>query len=139
MRVALLALVCGACAQGAESSGPVSTSTGWLRPTPAGAMAAIYFTVRNPSAAPLVLTSVRVDGVAHSTFHESSEHAGMSHMSDRDSLVVPARDSVVFAPRGLHIMAHGVPKALATGDSLTVRLSVRDGPPLQLQASVRDQ
>jgi periplasmic copper chaperone A len=86
----------------------------------------------------VVLTGVSADSVAHSTFHESMEHDGMAHMADRDSLVVPARDSIVFAPRALHVMAHGVPRAFAVGDSIGISITVRNGPALTVRAVVRE-
>lgn len=135
--VAICALV--ACTKAPAASAPTApiADAGWLLPVPVGEMAAIYFTIHNPTAAPLVLTGVSVSGIAHSTFHESTEHNGMAHMSDKDSLVVPAKDSLVFAPRGLHVMAHGVPKALAVGDSLMISITTRSGEALQTRALVR--
>lgn len=142
--VALGVTLCivSACGKAPDAAIPAvptvpTVDAGWLLPVPAGEMAAIYFTIHNPTATPLVLTGVNVTGIAHSTFHESTEHNGMAHMSDKDSLVVPAQDSIVFAPRGLHVMAHGVPKSLAIGDSLMISITTRSGQPLQTRASVR--
>jgi periplasmic copper chaperone A len=135
----LLALVCLAACDARVPPGVPGLAGAWLRPTPAGEMASIYLTVRNPSDSALVLTGVAVDGVAHSTFHESTEHAGMSHMSDRDSVTVPAHDSLQFAPRGLHLMAHGVPRALALRDSVAVRIQTRSAGTLTTWAVVQDQ
>lgn len=101
-------------------------------------MAAIYFTIHNPTDVPIVLTGVAVEDVPHATFHESMEHEGMAHMSDRDSLIVAAGDSIVFAPRGLHVMAHGVPRDLDVGESVGVRIITRGGPELSTRATVRE-
>lgn len=129
---------CSRSAQPATATQTPSADAAWLRPVPAGEMAAIYFTVHNPTEAAIVLTGVTVDGIARSTFHESMEHAGMSHMSDHDSLVVPAHDSIVFAPRALHVMAAGVPKALVIGDAVGVVLSRRGGAEIRTRAIVRE-
>jgi copper(I)-binding protein len=59
-------------------------------------------------------------------------------MADRDSLVVPPHDSIVFAPRALHVMAHGVPRTFAVGDSLGISIAVRNGSPLIIRAAVRE-
>ncbi|MCC7054196.1 MAG: copper chaperone PCu(A)C [Gemmatimonadaceae bacterium] len=101
-------------------------------------MAAIYLTIHNPTDTTLVLTGVSVEGVAHSTFHESRDSAGMSHMADFDSLPVPSHDSVVLGPRGLHIMAHGLPRALTMRDSVRVTVRTRSGASLTAVAKVRE-
>ncbi|MDZ7629837.1 MAG: copper chaperone PCu(A)C [Gemmatimonadaceae bacterium] len=133
-----LATACSKAQPPATAPSVPSADAAWLRPVPKGEMAAIYFTIHNPTDVPLVLTGVAVGGVPHATFHESMEHGGMAHMSDRDSLVVAAHDSVVFAPRALHVMAHGVPRALASGDTIGVRVTTRNGPALTTRATVRE-
>ena len=83
-------------------------------------MASIYLTIHNPTDSTLHLTTVSVDGVMHSTFHESRETAGMAHMADLSEVVIPAHDSLQLRPRALHVMAHGLPRALAVRDSIRV-------------------
>ena len=111
----------------------------WVRPTPAGEMASIYLTIHNPTDSTLHLTTVSVDGVMHSTFHESREEAGMAHMADLSEVVIPAHDSLQLRPRGLHVMAHGLPRPLAVRDSIRVTARTSHGAVLTTYAQVRDQ
>lgn len=134
----LLPLACSGCMASSTDRTPTVTNA-WLRPARLGEMVSIYFTIHNPTAVPLVLTHVAVDGIPHSTFHETSMANGMSRMADRDTLVVPADDSVVLAPLRLHVMGHGVPRTLTAGDSLIVRLTGRDSVSLTTTAIVAVQ
>ena len=136
-RLALLAPALLACARTPTRTAP-ALDAAWVRPTPAGEMASIYLTIHNPTDSALHLTTVAVEGVPHSTFHESRESAGMAHMADLSELVVPAHDSLQLLPRGLHVMAHGLPRALALRDSIRVTARTSRGALLATYAHVRD-
>ena len=93
-----------------------------MRPAEQGASSAVYMTLRNPSSDTLVLRSVEIDAAGAAGIHESMDHAGMASMMQRDSVIVLPNDSVTFRERGLHIMASNLHTALATGDTVVVRL-----------------
>lgn len=93
-----------------------------MRPAEQGGSSAIYLLLRNPSPDTLVLRSVEVDAAGAVSIHESMDHGGTASMMPRDSVVVLPNDSVAFRERGLHIMASDLRTALASGDTVVVRL-----------------
>ncbi|MCS7170141.1 MAG: copper chaperone PCu(A)C, partial [Candidatus Kapabacteria bacterium] len=55
--------------------------------------------------------------------HETvRDTAGRTQMRKIERIVIPARDSVVLRPGGLHVMLYELPQALRPGDTLRLRL-----------------
>lgn len=98
----------------------------------------MYFTLRNPSPDTVVLLGADIDVAAAAGMHQSMDHEGMASMHPVDSVVVPPRDSVRFAERGLHIMASGVHAALVVGDTIVLRLRFRGGRVDTVRVAVRE-
>jgi periplasmic copper chaperone A len=109
-----------------------------MRPAEQGAASAVYFTMRNPGAAPLIIYGVEIDVAGDASIHQSMDHNGMASMMRRDSVVVPANDSVAFAERGLHIMASNLVTALHVGDTVVARLLIRPSRIDTLRVPVRE-
>ena len=109
-----------------------------MRPAEQGASSAIYFTMRNPSAVPLVIYGVEIDVAADATIHESMDHNGMASMMKQDSVVVPPNGSVAFAERGLHVMASNLHTALQIGDTVVARILIRPSRVDTLRVPVRE-
>ena len=136
----LLALV--AC-----SAGPPDTED---EPTPAivatnafvyapltAAQAAGYLVVHNRSATPDTVQTIEADWAREASIHETTEADGMVRMSHLAVLVVPARDSVVLAPGGIHLMFMGLSRLPVAGDTVELRLGLSRAGQLVVPAVVR--
>lgn len=109
-----------------------------MRPAEQGASSAVYFTMKNRGAEPLVIYGVEIDVAAESSIHQSMDKNGMASMAMQDSVIVPANGSVAFAERGLHVMASNLHTTLNSGDTVVVRLLIRPARVDTLRVPVRE-
>ena len=109
-----------------------------MRPAEQGASSALYFTMRNRDTIPLVIYGVEIDVASDASMHQSMDHNGMASMVKQDTVIVPARDSVAFMERGLHIMASNLHTALGVGDTVVARLLIRPARVDTIRAAVRE-
>ncbi|HVF83859.1 MAG TPA: copper chaperone PCu(A)C, partial [Sphingomicrobium sp.] len=80
--------------------------------------------------------SIRVEGVASATVHESDMTDGVMRMRPVPELDLPSGATVTMAPGGLHIMLTGLKQPLKTGAVLRATLQFRQSPPLRLAIPV---
>jgi copper(I)-binding protein len=122
LAIALAGLALAPCAQSADFTARDLTITHpWTRPAAQGGNAAGYLTIANAGPAD-VLLAVETP-VARASLHRSSMQAGMSTMRDMASgLPAPARQTVVLAPGGDHIMLAGLTRPLTAGQKIPVTL-----------------
>lgn len=109
-----------------------------MRPGAQGESSALYFTMKNSDSLPLVLYGVEIDVAGESSFHNSMDHNGMATMAKVDSVIVPAHGSVVFAERGLHVMATDLHTAVTVGDTIVARLLIRPTRVDTIRAAIRE-
>ena len=138
------ALTLTACG-GAEPSAPreplaaaqgVAVLDGYVRPAARGAAAtAGYLTIRSDREDALVAASS--PGFAATELHEATEADGVSRMRRVDAVPLPAGETVVLAPGGLHLMMMGPESALSEGDSLPVTLTFESGAAVTLGLPVQ--
>ena len=131
--VLLLAAACGKATSAPDTSGAPH-----MRPAEQGASSALYFVMRNRDTVPIVIYGVEIDVAADASIHQSMDHNGMASMMKQDSVIVPARDSVAFKERGLHIMASNLHTAIGVGDTVVARLLIRPARVDTLRAAVRE-
>ncbi len=129
----LLLAACGKAASPPDTSGAPH-----MRPAEQGASSALYFVMRNRDTVPLVIYGVEIDVAADASIHQSMDHNGMASMAKQDTVIVPARDSVVFRERGLHIMASNLHTAIGVVDTVVARLLIRPARVDTIRASVRE-
>lgn len=123
-----MAVLAAACAPTETPQGRAVTAA-WARAADSGATGGAYLTIVNHDSVTVELVSVATAPLAASAeVHESMQHDGMSHMMPRTSVSIGARDSLVMAPGGMHVMLNQLTRALTAGDSvpLTVRFSNGD-------------
>ncbi len=122
-----MAVLVAACAPTETPQGRTVTAA-WARAADSGATGGVYLTIVNHDSVTVELVSVATALAASAEVHESMQHDGMSHMMPRTSVPIGARDSVVMAPGGLHVMLNQLTRSLTAGDSvpLTVRFSNGD-------------
>lgn len=124
---AALAMLTAACTSTEAPRGRIVTAA-WARAADSGTTGGAYLTIVNHDSVTVELVGVATTLAASAEVHESMQHDGMSHMMPRTSVSIEARDSLVMAPGGLHVMLNQLVRALAPGDSvpLTVRFSNGD-------------
>ena len=137
-RLPLLMLLVVLSACGAKKAAEDTSGAPHMRPAEQGASSAVYFTMKNAAAAPLVIYGVEIDVAAEASIHQSMDRNGMASMAMQDSVIIPANGSVAFAERGLHVMATNLHTALNAGDTVVVRLLIRPARVDTLRVPVRE-
>lgn len=109
----------------------------WARQVPGSDVAAVYFTLRNPSAKSITITGVESPRASHAMIHETRTEGGQSRMRPHEQLVVAPGQTVKLEPGGLHVMLHGLTPPVVVGQSVPLVLLLGDGSKLQVAAPVR--
>ncbi len=110
----------------------------WIRSAPPGTTAlAAYGRLRNDCAKPFVVKDVASKDFAMAMIHETRVEAGVSQMRPADSLSVPARGSLEFAPGGRHIMLMHPMRELKPGERVWLEVSLSNGSRVRAQFEVR--
>ncbi|MDF2630274.1 MAG: hypothetical protein K0R39_4105 [Symbiobacteriaceae bacterium] len=111
----------------------------WVRPADAGAATAAYFTITNPTNAPIILKGVQTDwgeGSLHQTVVENG--GAMTKMKHVATLEIPANGQVAFKPGGYHVMIENLKRALRPGEDVALTFRLGDGTSLTVTAVVQD-
>lgn len=144
MLLLLVALLSGtlACtstpAASSASSASITITDAWVRPAAVGAQTAAYLTIKNTGSAPEALVGVTAADASMAGLHQTSTDAsGMTGMSPVDEIAIPAGGSVALAPGGFHVMLMGLKRELATGGTVTLRLTFRGAGTVTVEAAVR--
>ena len=144
--VILLALVtCAAIAQvpaGADSHAfarapGLVVQDAWARQVPGSDVAAVYLSLRNPTAKAITVVGIESSVAEHAMIHETRTEGGQSRMRPHEQLVVAPGETVKFAPGGLHVMLHGMTQPVAVGQSIQMVLLLADGSKIPVSAVVR--
>ncbi|HZV56101.1 MAG TPA: copper chaperone PCu(A)C [Sphingobium sp.] len=99
--------------------------------------AAGYFTIHGGEQ-PVTLRAVETDAAVRLEMHESmSGQGGMASMKAIDSVEVPARATVAFAPGGKHLMLWTInPQAIAAG-KIQFKLTFSNGDRILVDAQIQ--
>jgi periplasmic copper chaperone A len=117
--------------------GPVLEATGAFLFAPiTEAQAGGYFVLHNRGEAADTILEVSADWADHGMIHETREEGGRVRMSHVPLLPVPARDSVVLQPGGLHIMLMGLARMPVAGDTVEWSLRMSSGATVRVVAPV---
>jgi len=131
------AAVLSAACTSIESPRGRSVTSAWARPADSGATGGAYLTIVNADSVAVELVGASSPVATSVEVHESMQHDGMSHMMPRTSLPIGARDSVVMAPGGLHVMLNHLLRPLVAGDSVPLTLRFSNGDSVQVRVPVR--
>lgn len=137
MKTSACILACLFASVVAAAAPALLASDAWIRATPGSEVAAAYLTVRNTSAAPVTIVAVRSAAAGAAMIHETRLAGTQSTMRPRAEVVVPAGESVRFAPEGLHVMLQGLLHPLRVGDAVPLVLVLKDGGTVEVSAHVR--
>jgi len=122
----------------AAAATPALTATdAWIRALPGTDVAAAYLTVHNTGTAPISIVGVRSPVAAMAMIHETRLIGTQSTMRAREELVLAPGETVHFAPGALHVMLHGLVRALKPGEDVPLVLLLKGGDTREVSAHVR--
>ncbi len=137
--IAILTAACGGTGDDAASSGGISVSDAWARPTPSPhSNTAIYMTVANDGtdAASLIAADGEACGVTE--IHMTSMEGDVMTMSPvEDGIAVTPGSAVTLGPGGLHIMCIEAAEQLDEGSTMLVTLEFADAASIEVVATIR--
>ena len=120
----LLAVMLTACDKQAEG---FFIENAWIREAPPNARAlAGYMLSDNNTAADVTLVSAESDDFGIVQFHRSIEEDGVYRMQHYPQLMIAAGEQVEFKPGDFHLMLMSPKRALKSGDSVAVHLTLSD-------------
>ena len=105
-------------------------------PAVEGNPGAVYFTVENSSDRDQTVRAVSVAGAESTVMHQTAEWSGQMDMQEVFQLSIPAGETLVLEPGGLHVMAMGVSPDLAAGGETEVTLTFVGGDKASFPARV---
>lgn len=123
--------------QPVASSSAVDVRDAWARATPSGASTgAAYFTLSSPSGDVLLGASSPVAALA--SVHEMRMDGAIMRMrAVEGGLPLPAGQAVTLQPGGYHVMLEQLTGPLKQGQTIPLRLTFRNAPPVDLQVPVQ--
>lgn len=109
-------------ASAAAAPSMIQVSRAWVRPAPAGAVTAGYFTLANRGGLADRLTGASSPIAEHVGLHESRAIGRVMTMRPLTSVTLAGRASVAFAPGGRHLMIERLRRPLRVGQIAPVTL-----------------
>jgi periplasmic copper chaperone A len=138
--VLLAALALTACGGSGGTTGGITVSDAWARPSPMMNRAgAAYMVLQNNGAAEDKLLSVESDVAQTIELHETKESGGMMSMSPVPNIPVPANGKAELKPGGLHVMLIGLNRELKAGDKVQLTLNFEKAGKVPVTAEVKEQ
>lgn len=99
---------------------------------------AIYLTLMNQSDTDDALVSVETDVAKNVELHETTiDENDVMHMAPLDTIPVPAGDSALLEPGGMHVMLMDIQQELATGDTFDITLNFENAAPQTVTVDVK--
>lgn len=121
----------------ASQAAPLIAQDAWIRFTPGTDMAAAYLTLRNISAATVVVTGIHTPLAGHAMIHETRVEGGQARMRPHERLTIEPGKTVRLEPGGLHVMLHELTGKLVPGQRVPLTIDIEGGGALQVSAPVR--
>lgn len=112
------------------------TNARLVLPTVGGNPGAIYFDIANGSDNQLAIAGAAVTGAGMAMLHATTNQGSTATMSHVEEVPLPARETVSFAPGGLHVMVHDLGPGIDAGSTAEVTLTFADGDKVSFPANV---
>ena len=120
-----------------KTSTDIQVSDCWIRSLPAPAPSAGYFLVKNGSKQDVKLQSAVSTTYGMIMLHQTTQHEGMSKMSEAQNIVVPAAGQLEFKPGGYHAMLEQARTAPQVGSQVAIDFLFDNGEKASAQCEVR--
>lgn len=121
----------------AKLSSTLAVSGCWIRSLPAPAPSAGYFLVKNSGDKPAKLQAASSATYGMIMLHQTTQHDGMSKMSETHDIVIPAGGELEFKPGGYHAMLEKPSAAPAIGSSVAMDFLFDSGEKASAQCEVK--
>ncbi|UYO94454.1 copper chaperone PCu(A)C [Pollutimonas sp. M17] len=121
----------------AKTSSTLSVSACWIRSLPAPAPSAGYFLVKNTGSQPAKLQSASSPTYGMVMLHQTTQHEGMSKMSETHDIAIPAGGELEFKPGGYHAMLEKPSAAPAVGSHVSMDFLFDTGEKASAQCEVK--
>ncbi|WP_161792405.1 copper chaperone PCu(A)C [Croceibacterium mercuriale] len=112
------------------------TNARLVLPPVAGNPGAVYFDITNGSDSQLAIASAAVTGAGMAMLHASSTQGNTAEMVHLEEVPFAARQTVTFAPGGLHVMVHDLGPDIVAGSTAEVTLTFINGDKVSFPAAV---
>lgn len=93
-----------------------------------------YFTIENTGDKDVALVAANTDIAQSAELHAHVMAGEMMRMEQQKQVIVPAGQTVEFAPGGLHVMIFGLKASLKEGQVVSIALTTADNQTIPLQA-----
>jgi len=109
----------------------------WIRLNPGGEGPAAGYMRIHGGEEPVKLLRVTSEGAMRIELHESVQENGMMKMKPLESVDVPAKGEVKFAPGGKHLMIFDINPAMRESGKLSMTMLFSDGQRLIVDAPIQ--
>jgi len=97
-----------------------------------------YFKLTNNSDQTMTFTSAQTSAAAFTEYHTMQMDSNKMVMRKMDSVKIPAHQSVIFKPKGKHLMFMGLNQRFTPGESIEVTLTRENGDTYKVTLPVMD-
>lgn len=126
-------LVLAACGQRPE----LRVADGWVRlPAVPGNPAAAYFTIHGGETADRLI-GVTSPVAVRTEMHQTMETGGVSSMAPLDSVDIPPKGEIAFAPGGRHVMLFNINPGIVPGKTVRMIFTFNSGERIIYDAPAR--
>ncbi len=138
MALPLTALIAPIALSACADPAPLYVDKAWVQLNPNGqGPASGYFTIHGGGAGDAKLLRVTSEAAQRIEMHESVQQNGMMTMKAIDSVDVPAKSKVEFAPGGKHLMIFNINPAILESGKLTMIMMFSNGDRLIVDAAIQ--
>jgi periplasmic copper chaperone A len=139
VRVAIVAmiLVGGSAAAHEYRRETLEIDHPWARATPQAVKnGAVYLEIRNIAPEPDRLVAISTPAADKAELHKTEREGDILRMREAPMLDIPANDSVLLRPGGLHIMLTGLKAPLKAGTEFPLTLRFERAGPIEVEIRV---
>jgi periplasmic copper chaperone A len=134
--VAVLALIVAACGGGATA---LSIDDAWGRPSPTSSSNAAFYMTITGGAEDDRIVAAESAACGMVELHETTMTDGSMSMRELPGgIPVPAGETVVLEPGGMHVMCMNVQTPLTVGEAVEIQLTPENSEPITVQAEIRE-
>ena len=116
----------------------ITVKDAWARPAAQDGNGAVYFLLQNYSAGSDELIAISSEIAEAAEIHETKMEGDVMKMEQVLSVPVKGKESIEFAPGGLHVMLIGLRQELKVGDQFQITLQFAGQDNLALSVSVQE-
>jgi|APDOM4702015118_1054815.scaffolds.fasta_scaffold260008_1 copper(I)-binding protein len=121
-----------------SGTGEIEVHQAWVRPTPQGENAAVYFTIHNHSRLDDEFTGATATIVDVIEIHKSTMEADVMNMDRIDSVPIAAGEEIIFTPGGLHLMLVNIKQEFTLGSHIGLILHFRDRDDIVVEVQIEN-